>query len=278
MTALPERRLSPTARRGRGLAGALWAQSRAEVVKVLRTPEYLVGVVVLPAILFSMFGLAQSGQKLPSGTGVGVILFGSFACYGVVSQSLFSMGGDIAQERAKGWLRRLFATPMPMMAYFVGKLVLNIVFSVAIVLLISAVALVGGIRFELGPWAGASATAVAGSIAFATTGTAIAYWVRTRAATTIVNLVFLPLSFLSGYFMPLSALPKVFGDIAPWMPTHHLGMLVWTSLAPKEELGFLGVTADFSPLRSWAIVVGWSVVLAVVTALGYRRAARREQP
>ncbi|MDQ4489899.1 ABC transporter permease [Sinomonas sp. ASV486] len=270
--------MSPTARRGGGLAAALWAQSWTEVVKVLRTPEYLVGVVVLPAILFAMFGLAQSSQRLPSGTGVGVILFGSFSCYGVVSQALFSMGGDIAQERAKGWLRRLFATPMPMIAYFVGKLVLNIVFSVGIVLLISAVALFGGIRFELGPWAAASAIAVTGSVAFATTGTAIAYWVRTRAATTIVNLVFLPLSFLSGYFMPLSVLPKVFSDVAPWIPTHHLGLLVWTSLAPKDELHFLGVSADFSPLRSWSIVVGWFVLMTVVTGLGYRRAARREQP
>lgn len=278
MTAMPERRLSPTARRGGGLSAALLAQSRAEIVKVLRTPEYLIGVVILPAILFAMFGLSQAKQTLPSGVGVGVILFGSFACYGVVSQALFSMGADVAQERAKGWLRRLFATPMPLMAYFVGKLVLNVVFAVGIVLLITAVALLGGIRFEPGAWAVASATAVAGSLGFATTGTAIACWVRTRAATTIVNLVFLPLAFLSGFFMPLSVLPEVFSDIAPWVPTHHLGLLVWTSLAPQKDLRFLGVPEDFSALRSWAIVIGWFILMGVVTAAGFRRAARREQP
>jgi len=123
------RRLSPLTRPATGTARLLITQATMEVRRYRRIPEYFIGVVVLPIILYAMFGLRDAGKVLPLGTDVGAMMFVSIGCYGVVSEALFSFGGELATERSKGWLRRLRATPMPMWVYFAGKVALNLVFT-----------------------------------------------------------------------------------------------------------------------------------------------------
>ena len=57
---------------------------------------------------------------------------------------------------------------------------------------------------------------LAGVLAFSALGFAIALLARPRAAAVISNLIFLPLAFASGFFMPLSELPAAMRTIAPW--------------------------------------------------------------
>ncbi|MGB2699347.1 MAG: hypothetical protein WBC31_03155, partial [Candidatus Phosphoribacter baldrii] len=116
---LTSRRLSPEAARMPGALGTLAAQLRAELLSSARVPEYVVGVVAVPIILYTMFGLPNAGEVLPGGTDVGAMMFASMSAYGVVSLAIFTFGVGVAEERGKGWLRRMRATPMPFWAYFV---------------------------------------------------------------------------------------------------------------------------------------------------------------
>lgn len=270
---------SPTALPGRGAAHALLTQVRSEVVRYRRMPEYFIGVVVLPIILFAMFGLPAAGTRLPDGTTVTALLFVSFSCYGVISQALFSFGAELATERQKGWLRRLRATPMPMWLYFTGKLALNVVFIVAIITGMAALAASAG-RADFDPAALVATMGVLllGTVAFSPMGAAIAYWVRPKAATTIVNLAFLPLAFLSGFFFPLSALPQVLQNIAPYLPTYHFGQLAWAAMAPSDtdRLAF-GLPHATDLTVSAAVVIGWFLLCSLLTAVGYRRELERER-
>ncbi len=75
-----ERTLSPSAERNAGLSHAVMVQVRSEVVRYRRMPEYFIGVVVLPIILFAMFGLPNTGTVLPGGTTVVAMLFVSLSC------------------------------------------------------------------------------------------------------------------------------------------------------------------------------------------------------
>lgn len=270
---------SPTAVPGRGIVAALLTQVRAEVVRYRRLPEYFIGVVVLPVLLYAMFGLPNAGTVLPDGTTVTALMFVSFSCYGVVSQALFSFGAELATERQKGWLRRLRATPMPMWLYFTGKLALNLVFIGIIVAGIGLLAaLAGDADFDLGRLALTVGVLLLGTVAFSPMGSAIAYWVRPRAATTIVNLVFLPLAFLSGFFFPLAGLPPVLLDVAPYLPTYHFGQLAWAAMAPSatDRLAF-GLMEEGDLAVSAVVVAGWFVLCCVLTAVGYRRELDRER-
>lgn len=89
---LTSRRLSPEAARMPGALGTLAAQLRAELRSSARVPEYVVGVVAVPIILYTMFGLPNAGEVLPGGTDVGAMMFASMSAYGVVSLAIFTFG------------------------------------------------------------------------------------------------------------------------------------------------------------------------------------------
>ena len=276
MTTVATRRLSPGAVRNGPAVGLLATQIAAELRGNLRVPEFLIGVVAIPVILYAMFGLPEAGQILPGGTDVGGLLFASMASYGVVSLAIFTFGVDIAQERGRGWLRRLRATPLSMWVYFAAKCAMALVFSVAIVAVILAVAvLVGGVAFDVGRLARTCLMLVAGGVAFSTLGFSLAYWARPRAATAIGNLVFLPLSFASGFFFPLERLPEVVQDLAPYLPTYHFGQLVWNQLAPAVDVVAFGAPAPGSMAVHAAWVAGSFVFFAAVAVVGYRRDRER---
>lgn len=270
---------SPTAEPTRGTAHMVLTQVRAEVLRYRRVPEYFIGVVVLPIVLFAMFGLPNSGEVLPDGATVVAMLFVSFSLYGVVSQALFSFGAELALERQKGWMRRLRATPMPMSVYFTGKLALNLVFTLVIVTGMAVLAArAGQADFEPARLAATVGVLLAGTIAFSPMGAAIAYWARPKAVSTVVNLVFLPLSFLSGFFFSLQNLPQVLQDIAPFLPTFHFGQLAWSAMAPSaEDRAAFGITEAADLPLNIAVVAGWFVLCTLVTAWGYRRDLERER-
>ncbi|MER3444647.1 MAG: hypothetical protein C4333_11245 [Meiothermus sp.] len=64
--------------------------------------------------------------------------------------------------------------------------------------------------------------AAAGGLSLSTLGFALGYLARPKAASTIANLVYLPLSFASGFFFPLSRLPEFLREMAPYLPTYHI--------------------------------------------------------
>ncbi len=267
-------RTSPTG----GAPTLLVTQLLMEVRRYRRVPEYFVGVVLLPVILYAMFGLSEAGEILPRGTDVGAMLFVSFACYGVVSEALFSFGGELAAERDRGWLRRLRATPMPMWVYFAAKVALNLVFTTLTLTIMAFVAVVGGgVAFDPVRMLASCGIVLLGVLAFSTMGSALAYWVRPHAVSTIVNLVFLPLSFLSGFFYPLAQLPDVFGQIARVLPTHHFGQLVWGVMAPEQDVAAFGNPPHATTLQHVVVVVGWFALCTALTAWGYRRDLDRER-
>ena len=274
----PTRRLSPGARRTGGVLPMLGVQIGSEVTRYRRMPEYFVGVVILPVILFAMFGLPNAGDVLPGGTTVVAMIFVSFACYGVVSQALFSFGAELAAERQKGWLRRLRATPMPMWVYFTGKVVMNLVFTVTIAGAMALLAqLAGDADFAADRLLATAGVLLLGTVVFSPMGAAIAYLVRPKAVSTIVNLVFLPLSFASGFFFPLRQLPQVLQDLAPWLPTYHFGQLARTAMAPAADLEAYGGEVAGDTALHLAVVLGWGVVCAAATVWGYRRESARER-
>src|SRR6202022_2010772 len=63
-------------------------------------------------------------------------------------------------------------------------------------------------------------------IVFASMGLFLAQVVPANAAPGIVNIIYLPMSFLGGLWIPLSQLPHWVRSIASVMPTYHLAQLM----------------------------------------------------
>lgn len=260
--------------RNGGRLGLLGHVVRLDVVAGLRTPEFAIGVIAVPVLLYAMFGLPNAANVMPAGTGVGAMMLVSLTCYGIVSLAIFAFGDEVAKERGRGWPRTLQATPVPAWAYLGGKLVMAVVYAALITAAMSLLAATaGGVSLPARAWLGFAGTMLGGVLAFSTLGFAVAYLARPRTATIITNLVFLPLAFLSGFFFPLSELPAVLRDLAPWLPTYHFGQLAWQRIAPVADAeAFTGIASPGTATHvAW--LLGCTLVFGALALLGARREA-----
>lgn len=271
------RRLSPSARPTGGPLALVAAQVVAELRSSFRAPDFVIGVVLIPVMLFLMFGPPNARFTLPEGTRISTLMMPGFAAYGLLSLVIFAFGVEIAQERAKGWLRLMRATPAPGWAYFAGKLAASLVFAVlTLAVMYAAAAAFAQVRLPFDQWARATVVLIGGGLALAPMGFALGFLARARAATTIGNLIFLPLSFASGFFFPLGQLPEFLRDLAPFLPTYHYGRLVWGTIGtPADVATYTGVAAS-DPWLHVAWLAGTFVAFGALAAWGYRRDRRRE--
>lgn len=260
-----------TTHRNDGWLGLLFMQIRIEVLAAFRSMEFLIGIVGVPVLLYVMFGLSASG-RLPAGTPYELMMLVSMSAYGIVSLAIFTFGDEVAKERGRGWTRTMRATPLPTWVHLSGKVAMAGVYAMIIVTVMSLVAmLVGSLSIPTSDLVGFGAVMLAGVAAFSPFGLSIAYLVRPRAATAIANLIFLPLSFCSGFFFPLSELPSFLSRIAPWLPTYHLGQLAWRQVAPTTDVeAFTGLAARPAGVHLlW--VLGCTVIFGALVLLAARR-------
>jgi ABC-2 type transport system permease protein len=136
----------------------------------------------------------------------------------------------------------------------------------------SGLASAGGVRLDAATWVAFVATMLAGVALFSTLGCAIAFIARPRAAAAVANLVFLPLSFMSGFFVPLSEVSPIVRTIAPFLPTFHFGQIAYRVTMPTEAVEEL-TGMDQRPL---AVHVLWLIGTAILMGGFAVLAARRE--
>jgi ABC-2 type transport system permease protein len=79
---------------------------------------------------------------------------------------------------------------------------------------------------------------VLGVLPFIGLGFAIGNLVNPTGAAPVINLSFFILSFASGVFVPLSQLPDILQNIAPYLPFYRLAQLAWNAIGvPTGSIG-----------------------------------------
>ena len=103
---------------------------------------------------------------------------------------------------------------------------------------------------------------IVGSISFASMGLLLALLVPANAAPAIVNLIYLPMSFLSGLWMPLRFMPHWLQSIAPALPTYHLSQLM---------LSIFGYGDSMSLATHWNALIGFTLLMLGLSWLIFHR-------
>jgi ABC-2 type transport system permease protein len=231
-------------------------------LKLLRLPMYSVSIILFPLMFYTLFGLVLSRGHEMSGVGVSTYLLATYSTFGVMGASLFGFGVGLANERGLGWLEVKRATPMPPSAYFLAKVVVSMIFSMIIVLALVAMGvLFGGVHLGPAQAAALVATLVGGSSTFCAMGMAIAYFAGPTSAAAVVNVIYLPLSFASGLWFPIEALPHFLQKIAPAFPPYHLGRLA---------LHAVGAGGDASSLTHWEALAGFALLALGIARIGFQ--------
>ena len=198
---------------------------------------------------------------------MGAYLLVSFAAYGVGNVMVYGFGIGVANERGMKVDLLMRATPLPPAVAVLAKVLVALAFAlVSIVVLIVFGVVVGGIRQDLTVWLQVIARLLAGSMPFVGLGFAIGYTAGPHAAPALANLIYLPLSFASGLFLPVSQLPGFVQKIAPYLPSYHYGQLAWSAVGARAE-----------PLAvSLAWLAGYTVVFLAIAMRAYRREETRK--
>jgi ABC-2 type transport system permease protein len=221
-----------------------------ELLKMLRQPSYSVPTIGFPVMFYLLFGVLLRGRGV-KGIDLAEYLIASYGAFGVVGAAMFGFGVGIAAERAQGWLLLKRVSPMPPAALVLAKVAMSAVFGLIIIALMGLCGgLLGGVRLVLG------------AEPFCLIGLAIGLTVSPAAAPGIVNLIHLPLAFLSGLALPVEAMPAAIRTLAQALPQYHLGQLA---------LGAIGYARQPEPLTHVLVLAVTAVVAAVIAARAYRR-------
>jgi ABC-2 type transport system permease protein len=239
-------------------------EAKYEFLKYLRLPIYALSTVLFPVMFYVLFGLVMNRQGTFHAVTVSTYLLATYGTFGTMGASLFANGAGVAAERGLGWLQVKRASPMPPFANFVAKFFVSMIFSSIIELALLGLGIAfGGVHIGAATAAKLVATLVIGSIPFSALGLAIGYFAGPNSAPAIVNMIYLPISFLSGLWVPVDMLPKFLQHVATAMPPYHLAQLA---------LNMIGIqTGGGSFWFHWEFLIGFMLVSLGIARIGVQR-------
>jgi ABC-2 type transport system permease protein len=235
------------------LQRVMWKQTRAQVLYAIRIPAFSLTTTVLPIMFFAFFGLPYVHLKI-GGTSVniGAYLMGSFGAYAVSSAMVFNFGIGVAMARAQKLDLLQRATPLPSSVAIAATVVNAMLFAlISLLALFAFASIVGGVRMPIEAWLSLTFRLLIGAVPLIGLGMAIGYAAGPNSAPAVTNLIYLPMSFASGLFIPIAQLPDFVQKVAPFLPTYHYGQLAWNAVgAPTESMD-----------KAVLALVIWTVVL-----------------
>lgn len=237
-------------------------ESWYELLRVLRTPAFAIPSLAFPVVFYVLFAVVLPGQW--GGYQKATYLLATYGVFGVIGPSLFGFGVGLAIEREKGWLELKRVSPMPTFVYFIAKISMSLVFAFAVLCLLTVAAVgFGGVRIAPLAWLQLVATLLLGTLPFCALGLWIGTLVKGQAAVAVVNLVYLPMSVLSGLWIPLFAFPAVLQKLAVAWPSYHLAQMA---------LGVVGQVQGVPYVRHALVLLATTVVFLALAALRLRKA------
>nr|MDQ2972379.1 ABC transporter permease [Pseudomonadota bacterium] len=181
-----------------------------------------------------------------------IYMLAGYSAFGVMAPGLFGFGVVVAIEREQGLLVFKRALPMPPGAYLAAKMLMAMLFAAIVTLLLMALAaILGHVRMPAGEWVALLATCVLGVLPFCAIGLFVGTLVGGQGAPAVVNLIYLPMAFLSGLWVPLFLLPKFLQQIAPLWPAYHLGQVAFAVTGQRTAGSF---SAHIGALAAYTVV------------------------
>lgn len=233
-----------------------------ELKMFYRRPEQVVLTFSMPAVICLLLGSIFSA-KLPYGNvSTGAVIAASMLAYGILSTSFVNLGISIAADRETGALRRLHGTPTTATSYFIGKIMLVLVVSLAeAVLLLLVGVLAFGLRLptDVFGWFTLTWVFLLGVISCSLLGVLISNVASSAvSAAALTNGPAVGLQFVSGTYVPIMVLPTwmlVIGSLFPvkWMAQGFRSVLLPPEMAAIEPAGSWEHWRIFFVLAAWSI-------------------------
>lgn len=198
---------------------------------LMRLPGFWVPTVIFPGMLYAFFGVQNSD-------GIWAVnSMASFCIYAVLGVGFFQFGVSVAQDRESPFDRWQRSLPGSVMNQWVARVFVSLIFCLMSVLLVIAIALaLTSISLGFANWIGLGLVCLISVVPATLMGIALGSLTSARTAVAIANLIFLPLAYLGGLWLPPIAMPQFIEKLSRWTPTRSMGELSWSvvSTHPTE--------------------------------------------
>jgi ABC-2 type transport system permease protein len=202
----------------------LLLESHSEFLRLLRAPSFSVPTIAFPLMFYLLFGVLLGPAHVHAE--VARRALASFMVLGTIAPGLFALGITLATDRERGLLELKRALPMPRGIYLAAKMAMALLFAAIVACLIMSMAvLLAGVTLAFAQWSLLLALALFGVLPFCAIGLLVGALTKASAAPAVLNLIYLPMSFLSGLWVPLQFLPHSLARIAPLWPAWHLAQI-----------------------------------------------------
>jgi ABC-2 type transport system permease protein len=222
-------------------------QARFENRAFWRNPAAAFFTFAFPLLFLAIFSTLLGGDTTTSPTGEEIesttYFIPAILTFSVVTACFTNIAIGISFSRDEGVLKRLRGTPCPGWVYLAAR-VLHAVFVNMILVVIVVVfgQVVYGVDLPLDTLAAFLLTIVVGAGAFCALGLAATCAVpNAEASPAVVNVMALPLLFLSGTFIPIGNAPQWVQTLAGLFPIKHFLDAMFESFLPPPDnpSGFL---------------------------------------
>ena len=236
-------------------------QVRSEQLIFWRSREAAFFVFIFPLILFVLLSSVYTGnfQRRPASWAVLAGIIG----YGAANTGFAGLALLLVTRREMGFLKRIRSTPLPAAAYLLAVLASTL----AVFLLQCLAVFVLGKLLKSTPAPhhplSLLLALLLGSACFAALGLAFTTVVRSaEGSSAAVNVVLLPMAFLSGGFGPTAHYPSVLRAIGAILPMKYFVELVYAIYLHGERV--------WSKPGAVAVLVGWGLAGVLVAVRRFR--------
>jgi ABC-2 type transport system permease protein len=243
-----------------------------ELKLFFRSKEQAIFTFAFPAGILALLGSIFSQTYTDTGVQSSQVLAASMVGAGIVATSFVNLSISVAADREDGTLIRLRGTPMPAVSYFLGKIILVLVASLAEAVLVIGV---GVALFDLPlptdpvKWLTFAWVFVLAVISCSLLGIFTASLAKSaQSASAVANLPYVGLQFISGVYMnPITWLPTGIVTVASFFPIKWAAqgfrsVFLPDSMAKYEMAGTWELGKTSLVLGAWCVV---GLVLCLLT-------------
>jgi len=236
-------------------------QLRWEQLLFWRSRESAVFVFLFPLLLFTLLTSVYNGRIY--GRPASWALLAGMLGYGAATTAFAGLALILVARRELGILKRIRSTPLPPPTYLVAVLT-----SIMLVFALQAVSLfVLGKVLKSTPWPQNLVSLVLalalGAAVFAALGLALTGFIRSlEGSSAIVNVIVLPMAFLSGSFGPTRHYPQALRAIGAVLPLKPLIDLINGIYLHGQQI--------WDRPRAVALLIAWGIFGMVVAIRKFR--------
>ena len=221
-----------------------------DVKRTLRNRRVLIFSIVMPLILFLIFGLSLKASDTEAGISAIAYVMVSMAMFGSLSAAM-SSGGVIAAERDGGWNRTLRLTPLKPHAYVTTKVILSLLLAIPPLLVVFAAGMIfGHVHLSAAQWGSVALVSWLGALPFAGLGLLIGYVAKPDSVQPITGLTTILIAAFGGLWLPVDQMPSFMKHVAELTPAY------WTGLSSRSALSQSGLD-----INALLVVLAWTLVL-----------------